>query len=45
MGVLRAVDRPTYDASVNLQVKEVAEKLGPGNLDDLFNSGDTWEVR
>lgn len=45
MGVLRAVDRPTYDASVNLQVKEVAEKLGPGNLEDLFNSGDTWEVR
>ncbi|MBL4886494.1 MAG: 2-oxoacid:ferredoxin oxidoreductase subunit beta [Planctomycetaceae bacterium] len=45
MGVFRAVERPTYDELVNNQVKEVTEKLGPGNLQALFNSGDTWEVK
>ncbi len=44
MGVFRAIDRPTYDDEVNEQVKNVTEKYGPGNLDDLFSSGDTWTV-
>ena len=44
MGVLRAVDRPIYDASVNAQVDAAIAKQGKGNFDDLFNSGDTWTV-
>lgn len=44
MGVLRAVQRPTYDESVNQQVADVTEKMGSGNLESLFHSGDTWEV-
>ncbi len=44
MGVFRAVERPTYDEAVNRQVQEVTEKFGPGNLEELFHSGDTWDV-
>ena len=44
MGVLRAVERPTYDEAVNQQVADVTNKFGAGNLNDLFNSGDTWDV-
>jgi 2-oxoglutarate ferredoxin oxidoreductase subunit beta len=45
MGVFRCVERPTYDGAVNKQLQDVMQKQGPGDLDALFNSGDTWEVR
>jgi 2-oxoglutarate ferredoxin oxidoreductase subunit beta len=45
MGIFRAVERPTLDAAVNKQVQDVIAKQGPGDLDALFNSGDTWEVQ
>lgn len=44
IGVFRSVDRPMYDKDLNDQIDQATEKLGPGNLDDLFHSGDTWEV-
>jgi 2-oxoglutarate ferredoxin oxidoreductase subunit beta len=45
MGVLRAVENvATYDDEINAQVAEATEKKGPGDLDQLFHSGDTWEV-
>ncbi len=44
MGVFRAINRPTYDDQVNEQVRDVTEKQGPGNLEALLNSGDTWVV-
>ncbi|MEX0701807.1 MAG: 2-oxoacid:ferredoxin oxidoreductase subunit beta [Planctomycetales bacterium] len=44
MGVFRAVDRPIYDAALNAQVQQVIEKQGPGDLEELFHSGDTWTV-
>ena len=44
VGVLRAVQRPTYDEMVNSQIKESVAKFGEGDLDKLFNSGDTWTV-
>jgi 2-oxoglutarate ferredoxin oxidoreductase subunit beta len=44
MGVLRAVDRPIYDAAVNAQVDNAIAKQGKGDFDALFNSGDTWNV-
>src|SRR5712691_10875909 len=44
MGVFRAVERPTYDGSVNQQVEETRKKLGDGDLEKLLNSGDTWYV-
>lgn len=44
IGVFRAVDRPKYDERLNTQVAEAVRSQGPGDLDKLFNSGDTWTV-
>ncbi len=44
MGVFRAVDRPKYDERLNAQIQEAVQKEGEGDLDALFNSGDTWTV-
>lgn len=44
IGVFRAVDKPRYDLELNRQVEAAREKLGPGDLDQLFHSGDTWTV-
>ncbi|MCA9079982.1 MAG: 2-oxoacid:ferredoxin oxidoreductase subunit beta [Planctomycetaceae bacterium] len=45
MGVFRAVEKPTYDEAVDQQYKERRAKVGEGDLEALFNSGDTWEVK
>jgi len=44
VGVFRAVEEPTYDELVMQQIAQVTQRLGPGDLDKLFNSGDTWTV-
>lgn len=44
MGVLRSVQRPVYDEAVRHQVAAAKEQLGEGDLEALFNSGDTWVV-
>jgi len=44
MGVFRDVKRPTYDEQVNSQVESAIETKGEGDLEALFNSGDTWTV-
>jgi 2-oxoglutarate/2-oxoacid ferredoxin oxidoreductase subunit beta len=43
VGVFRSVSRPTYDEQMSRQLA-AAQKQGPGDLDSLFTSGDTWEV-
>ncbi len=45
MGVFRCIERPTYDAAVARQLTDAVAKQGEGNLEDLFNSGDTWDVK
>jgi 2-oxoglutarate ferredoxin oxidoreductase subunit beta len=44
IGVLRAVDAPRYELSVNDQVRRVTETKGKGDLAKLLRAGDTWEV-
>jgi len=44
IGVFRAVDRPRYDDELNKQLIAAREKQGEGDLDTLFNTGDTWLV-
>ncbi len=45
IGVLRAVEGvATYNDQINAQVELAKQKKGEGDLDALFNSGDTWEV-
>jgi 2-oxoglutarate ferredoxin oxidoreductase subunit beta len=43
IGVFRCVDRPRYDERLNEQIAEAKAKR-PGNLEALFNTGDTWVV-
>jgi 2-oxoglutarate ferredoxin oxidoreductase subunit beta len=43
-GVLRAVERPTYEDQVREQNEQLIKAKGPGRLDKLFASDDTWVV-
>ena len=45
MGVFRSVAKTTYNEAVETQYQDRLKKAGQGNLDALFNSGDTWEVQ
>jgi len=44
LGILKQVERPTYDELALAQVNQVIEKRGKGDLDALLNSGMTWTV-
>ena len=44
IGVFRDVIRPSYGALVHEQLDAVIAKDGPGDLEKLLNSGDTWVV-
>jgi 2-oxoglutarate ferredoxin oxidoreductase subunit beta len=44
IGVFRDVERPIYDSQVNAQVAQAQAKRGEGDLEELFNAGDTWMV-
>ncbi len=44
IGVLRAVERPTYEDLMSSQIEESRRSRGAGSLEALFNSGDTWRV-
>jgi 2-oxoglutarate ferredoxin oxidoreductase subunit beta len=44
IGVFRDVERPIYDSQVNAQVAQAQAKRGEGDLEALFNAGDTWMV-
>jgi 2-oxoglutarate ferredoxin oxidoreductase subunit beta len=44
IGVFRAVDAPKYDVELNRQITTAREKRGEGDLNTLFNSGETWTV-
>jgi 2-oxoglutarate ferredoxin oxidoreductase subunit beta len=43
LGVLRAVEHPTYESAVVEQIHS-AESKGLGRLEDLLAAGDTWTV-
>jgi 2-oxoglutarate ferredoxin oxidoreductase subunit beta len=46
LGVFRAWgDLPRYEEVMNQQVADVLAKRGPGDLQKLLRSGDTWQVR
>jgi 2-oxoglutarate ferredoxin oxidoreductase subunit beta len=44
LGVLRAVERPTYDSLLEDQVQGAIEASGEGDLSAILNGGDTWVV-
>ena len=45
IGVLRAVDRPKYDRELSHQIEIARQEKGEGDLNELFNSGETWTVQ
>ena len=46
IGVLRDVEGvATYNDQINEQVAVATANKGPGDLQSLFNAGDTWEVK
>jgi 2-oxoglutarate ferredoxin oxidoreductase subunit beta len=44
IGVFRAIDQAIYEDLVDAQIEQSISKRGTGQLNQLFNSGDTWVV-
>ncbi len=44
LGVLRAIDSPTYDQLLMDQIADFVDRRGPGDLGQLLASGTTWDV-
>ncbi|HXK34695.1 MAG TPA: 2-oxoacid:ferredoxin oxidoreductase subunit beta [Dehalococcoidia bacterium] len=44
VGVIRAVQRPTYDALMTKQIEDVIAAEGEGDLREIYLEGDTWTV-
>ena len=44
LGVLRAVQRPTYEELMEGQIQDAIARQGEGDLQALFAEGDTWVV-
>jgi 2-oxoglutarate ferredoxin oxidoreductase subunit beta len=44
IGVFRAVEREVYDRAAREQIQSAKEERGPGDLDELFSRGDSWDV-
>ena len=44
LGVIRSIVAPTYDQLLEEQIKEAQKTSKIRNVDDLLNSGDTWEI-
>ncbi len=45
LGVLRAVDQPSYEEEVVAQIQYEIDQSGAGELEKLLYSGDIWTVR
>jgi len=44
VGVIRSIEKPHYDVAVHEQIKQVQANAKIKSMDDLLNSGPTWEV-
>jgi 2-oxoglutarate ferredoxin oxidoreductase subunit beta len=45
VGVFRAVEKPTYEASLQGQVDSAVARQGEGDLRKALESGDVWDVK
>lgn len=45
LGVIREVEAHTYDEALDEQIEQVKKISDIHCMDDLLNSGDTWEVK
>ena len=44
IGVIYCIDKTTYNQDIVNQIELAIKTKGPGNVQDLLNSGDTWVV-
>ena len=44
LGVFLAIQRSTYETEMREQIAHAMSKSGAGDLDALFNSGNTWDI-
>ncbi|HKY04969.1 MAG TPA: 2-oxoacid:ferredoxin oxidoreductase subunit beta [Blastocatellia bacterium] len=44
IGVFRDVEKPTYEEMMAAQIDQAVERMGPGDLEKLIHSGDTWVI-
>jgi hypothetical protein len=44
VGVLRAVEQPTYESAVVSQIEHEVEERGHGTLEKLIYAGEMWSV-
>ena len=44
MGVLRSVEKPTFETMVHEQNQKIIKEKGPGSLEKLLVGRETWEV-
>jgi 2-oxoglutarate ferredoxin oxidoreductase subunit beta len=44
LGIFRDVERPVYGDAMEHQLRTAAEQQGPGDVEQMLNSGDTWTV-
>ncbi|MGI5860514.1 MAG: 2-oxoacid:ferredoxin oxidoreductase subunit beta [Myxococcales bacterium] len=45
LGVLRALERPVYEQVAHGNERAAIESQGPGSLESLLESGESWEIR
>ena len=44
VGIFRSIDKPRYEEMLIDQMNDTIEKNGKGDIQDLLNSGHTWNV-
>jgi 2-oxoglutarate/2-oxoacid ferredoxin oxidoreductase subunit beta len=45
IGIFQSIERPTYDQQMTAQIEAAISKKGKGTLEQLLNSGDTWNIQ
>ncbi|RIK76233.1 MAG: 2-oxoacid:ferredoxin oxidoreductase subunit beta [Planctomycetota bacterium] len=45
IGVLRSVERPIFEERLHAQIADAVKKRGEGDLNELFQAGETWVVK
>jgi 2-oxoglutarate ferredoxin oxidoreductase subunit beta len=45
IGVLRVIQKTTFDAMMNSQIQDSVTKSGDGDIDELLHRGDVWTVQ
>jgi 2-oxoglutarate ferredoxin oxidoreductase subunit beta len=45
LGIFRKVEESVYEVDHDLQIEEITKLKGKGTMNDLLNSGNTWDVK